>query len=219
MITWDPEGEEFLEACYYGDPRLTPILAPETGFKGAGERSAIDDYFEKFRVAGLKVGVCIRPQQIIFIGGKPVQQAADNEHAAQVLKDKIGYAKQRWGCTLFYVDSSATVGGPINPDVFKTVAEAYPDVLLIPENESMRYFAYSAPLNSYVHHGVTSTPSGARMVYPKAFSILMAADGDRPEDHAALLNAVRCGDILLFNCWYDNAGVAKIKKLYAEASR
>jgi hypothetical protein len=57
------------------------------------------------------------------------------------------------------------------------------------------------------------------MVYPKAFSILMATDGDRPEDHAALLNAVRCGDILLFNCWYDNAGVAKIKKLYAEASR
>jgi hypothetical protein len=57
------------------------------------------------------------------------------------------------------------------------------------------------------------------MVYPKAFSILMASDGDRPEDHAALLNAVRCGDILLFNCWYDNAGVAKIKKLYAEASR
>ena len=219
MITWDPEGEEFLEACYYGDPRLTPILAPEMGFKGAGERSAIDDYFEKFRVAGLKVGVCIRPQQITFIDGKPVQQAADNEHAAQVLKDKIGYAKQRWGCTLFYVDSSATVGGPINPDVFKAVAEAYPDVLLIPENESMRYFAYSAPLNSYVHHRVTSTPSGARMVYPKAFSILMAADGDRPEDHAALLNAVRCGDILLFNCWYDNAGVAKIKKLYAEASR
>ena len=219
MITWDPEGEEFLEACYYGDPRLTPMLAPETNFKVAGERSAIDDYFEKFRVAGLKVGVCIRPQQITFINGKPVQQAADDEHAAQVLKEKIGYAKQRWGCTLFYVDSTATVGGPINPDVFKTIAEAYPDILLIPENESMRYFAYSAPLNSYVHHRVASTPNGARMVYPKAFSILMAPDGYRPEDYAALLNAVRRGDILLFNCWYDNAGVAKIKKLYAEASR
>src|SRR6266700_1645656 len=218
MITWDPEGQEFLESCYYGDPRLTPILAPETNFKVAGERSAIDDYFEKFRAAGLKVGVCIRPQQISMIDGKPVQQAADDEHATQILKEKIAYAKRRWGCTLFYVDSTATISGPLNPDVFKAVAAAYPDVLLIPENESMRYFAYAAPFNSYLLHKVTSTPVGARLVYPKAFSVLMANDGDRPEDHDALVTAIRGGEILLFNCWYNNAGVTKIKKLYEEAT-
>jgi hypothetical protein len=217
MITWDPEGQEFPTACYYGDPRLTPTLAPETEFRDEGRASAIDDYFAKFRVAGLKVGVCIRPQQITLVDGKPVQQAVDDEHAAQILKEKIAYAKQRWGCTLFYVDSTATVGRPLSPDVFKAVAEAYPDVLLIPENESMRYFAYAAPFNSYVHHKVTSTPASARMVYPKAFSVLMAPDGDRPEDHSALVNAVRNGDILLFNCWYNNAGAKKIKKVYEEA--
>jgi hypothetical protein len=81
----------------------------------------------------------------------------------------------------------------------------------------MRYFAYSAPLNSYMHHRVTSTPVGARMVYPKSFSVLMAPDGDRPEDHAALVAAVRQGDILLFNGWYNSDGVGKIKKLYEEA--
>ncbi len=219
MITWDPEGQEFPGACYYGDPRLTPTLAPETEFRDKGMASAIDDYFAKFRVAGLKVGLCIRPQQVTIIDGKPVQQAVDDEHAAQILKEKIAYAKQRWGCTLFYVDSTATVGRPLSPDVFKDVADAYPDVLLIPENESMRYFAYTAPFNSYVHHKVTSTPAGARMVYPKAFSVLMVPDGDRPEDHNSLLNAVRSGDILLFNCWYDNAGATKIKKLYEEARR
>jgi hypothetical protein len=219
MITWDPEGEEFLESCYYGDPRLTPTLAPEMELKNTGERSVIDEYFEKFRAAGLRTGICIRPQRISMIDGKPVQQAADGEHATQILKEKIAYAKRRWDCTLFYVDSTATVSGPMNPDVFKTVAEAYPDVLLIPENESMRYFAYSAPLNSYVHHKVTSTPAGARMVYPKAFSVLMTPDGDRPEDHGVLLNAVRSGDILLFNCWYENTGAKKIKKLYEEATR
>ena len=219
MIIWDPEGEEFLESCYYGDPRLTSTLAPEMEFDGNGRTSAIDEYFKKFHAAGLSVGVCIRPQQIVMVHGKPVQQAADDEHAAQVLKDKIAYAKQRWGCTLFYVDSTATVGRPLSPDVFKAIAEAYPDVLLIPENESMRYFAYAAPFNSYVHHKVTSTPAGARTVYPKAFSVLMAPDGDRPEDHTALVNAVRSGDILLFNCWYDNAGAKKIKKLYQEAKR
>ena len=82
----------------------------------------------------------------------------------------------------------------------------------------MRDFAHSAPLNSYVHHKITSTPVGARLVYPKAFSVLMAADGDRPEDHDALVSAVRRGDILLFNSWYMNEGAEKIKKIYGEAN-
>ena len=49
------------------------------------------------------------------------------------------------------------------------------------------------------------------MVYPKAFSVLMASDGDRLEDHDALVTAARNGDILLFNGWYNNEGVGKIK--------
>jgi hypothetical protein len=218
MITWDPEGEEFLGSCYYGDPRLVPTLAPEMEFKNDGAKSVIDEYFERFRAAGLRAGVCIRPQQIAMVDGKPVHQAADDEQAVQILREKVAYAKQRWGCTLFYVDSTATAGRPFYPDVFQAVAQAHPDVLLIPENESMRYFAYSAPLNSYVHHKVTSTPAGARMVYPKSFSVLMAPDGDRPEDHHALLTAVRRGDILLFNGWYNGDGADKIKKLYEEAA-
>jgi len=219
MITWDPEGEEFIGACYYGDPLLVPTLAPEMEFKNDGAKSAIDEYFEKFRAAGLKVGVCIRPQQITMVDGKPVHQAAEDEHAVQILRERIAYAKQRWGCTLFYVDSTATAYGALNPDVFKAVADAYPDILLIPENESMRYFAYSAPLNSYMHHKITSTPAGARMVYPKAFSVLMAPEGDRPEDHDALVTAVRRGDILLFNGWYAGNEADKIKKLYEEAAQ
>ena len=83
----------------------------------------------------------------------------------------------------------------------------------------MRYFAYSAPLNSYMHHKISSTPLGARLVYPKAFSVLMAADGDRPEDHDALVSAVRRGDILLFNGWYMTEGAMRIKKIYGEAAR
>jgi hypothetical protein len=219
MITWDPEGEEFGGEVYYGDPRLVPTLAPEMEFKNDGAKSVIDEYFEKFRAAGLKVGVCIRPQQIAMRDGWPVHQLAEDEQAAQILRERIAYAKQRWGCTLFYVDSTATVYGPINPDVFKAVADAYPDVLLIPENESMRYFAYSAPLNSYMHHEITSTPVGARLVYPKAFSVLMGMrSGNRPEDHAALVSAVRRGDILLFDCWYMTEGAMKIKKIYEEAN-
>jgi AAA+ superfamily predicted ATPase len=46
----------------------------------------------------------------------------------------------------------------------------------------------------------------------------MAPDGDRPEDHDALLTAVRRGDILLFNGRYNGDGAHKIKKLYEEAA-
>jgi hypothetical protein len=215
MITWDPEGQEFRGACYYGDPRLTPTLAPEMEFKGSSPSSTVDAYFQRFRAAGLKVGVCIRPQQITMVDGKPVQGVADDEHAAEVLKSKIEYARKRWGCTLFYIDS--TVGkthAALSPDVFKSVADAYPDVLLMPENESMRYFACSAPLNSYMHHKITSTPVGARMVYPKAFSVLLAPEGYRPEDDDALVDAVRNGDILIFNSWYKNPGVTKVEEIY-----
>ena len=57
------------------------------------------------------------------------------------------------------------------------------------------------------------------MVYPKAFSVLLTSDaGYRPEDHDALLTAVRNGDILVFNGWCNNDGVTKIKKLYEEAT-
>ena len=220
MITWDPEGQEFLDAVYYGDPRLTPVLAPEMEFKGEGGRAAVDEYFDRFRQAGLKVGVCLRPQGLRMVKGKPVQGVGDNRHAADLLKDQIAYAKKRWGCTLFYVDSTVTAQhGSLDPEVFRTVAAAFPDVLLMPENEAMRYFAYTAPLNSYMHHRITSTPVGARAVYPRSFSVLMTLDGDHPGDRDALREAVRNGDVLLFNCWYEHPGAEKVKEIYSEVAQ
>ena len=62
---------------------FVPTLAPEMEFKNDGARSAIDEYFEKFRAAGLKVGVCIRPQQIKMVDRNPMRQAAEDEHAAR----------------------------------------------------------------------------------------------------------------------------------------
>ena len=47
----------------------------------------------------------------------------------------------------------------------------------------------------------------------------MAPEAGRPEDHDALVTAVRRGDILLFNGWYAGNEADKIKKLYEEAAR
>jgi len=45
-----------------------------------------------------------------------------------------------------------------------------------------------------------------------AFSVLMAPEGDRPEDHAPLESAVRRGDIPLLNGWYMDGGSNENKK-------
>jgi hypothetical protein len=47
----------------------------------------------------------------------------------------------------------------------------------------------------------------------------MAPGGDQSEDHAAMLDAVRRGGILLFNGWYGGNEAGKIKKLYEEAAQ
>jgi hypothetical protein len=215
MITWDPEGQEFSHVTYYGDPRLTEKLSPETAFAGPDGQKVIDAYFKKFRDAGFRVGVCIRPQEIHFVGGTPQQD--DSPDPAETLKAKIAYAAKRWGCTLFYIDSTVKNERALDADVFEKVHAAYPDVLLMPENETLRDYAYAAPLNSFQHHGVTATPPGARAVYPKAFSDLIAAEGDVAGHRVELLNAVRNGDILLFHGWWPNPNNAVIKSIYDEA--
>src|SRR5262249_26110818 len=152
--------------------------------------------------AGIRTGVTLRPQSIQFKEGKPLQTLAANP--VNELLDKIAYARQRWGCTIFYVDSTYDAAGALSADVFKEIMQRHPDILLLPENETLRDYAYTAPLDSYHHHGVTSTPASVREVYGKAFSVLMATTTDEKmrAGHDALVEAVRRGDILLVNAWY-----------------
>lgn len=216
MITWDVEGQEVDYVCYYGDPRLAEKVAPETSYVGNGKLACLDEYFKKFRDAGFRVGVCIRPQQMRFVNGQPKQEdVADPE---QVLGAKIAYARRRWGCTLFYLDSTVDEKGRALPaDIFKHLADTNRDVLLIPENETLRDYAYSAPLNSFQHHNVTSTPPGARQVYPQAFSVLFAMEGDFAHHFDDLVASVRRGDILLFRGWWADPNNPVIRRIYDAA--
>jgi hypothetical protein len=53
----------------------------------------------------------------------------------------------------------------------------------------------------------------------RRLGVLIETEGDRQENHDALVSAVRRGDILLFNSWYMNEGALKIEKIYEEATR
>jgi hypothetical protein len=217
MITWDPEGQEYPRATFYGAPHLAARLAPETDFKGDGQLGALDEYFARFRAAGLRTGLTLRPQRVIFHSDGPLQVEA-HDPTTELLA-KIDYARHRWGCTIFYIDSTTDKQGALPADVMKSLAQKNPDVLLLPENENLRYFAYSAPLNSFAHHDVAQTPPSVREVYPDAFSAIMitAPAEQMAAGYERLAAAVAAGDIMIVNAWYGGEHIAFVKRLATRA--
>ena len=140
----------------------------------------VDAYFRKFRDAGLRTGVCLRPQELKFRpNGDPYQAATSGEEAYQDMKEDLEYAKSRWGCTLFYIDSTVDhkAKGSLEPELFSRLQREHPDVLLMPENQTLRYYTCSAPLDSMLHHGVSRTAPRIRDLWPEAFTVTMANGG------------------------------------------
>ncbi len=208
MVTWDIEGEQFPHpTTYIGDPRLAETLAPEM-------RSVLDEYFARFTRAGLRVGVTIRPQTVAVAENPPRAQQTNSKDPAQVLMDKIAYAKKRWGATLFYIDSNGDQVLPLSFDIIRRVADAYPDVLLMPEHKNALYYSKTAPY-SELRGGYSSTPELVRDIYSEAFSVINVADGPVDKEYSNLQSAVARGDILMFRAWFNDPINVKIKRLSA----
>ncbi|BCM92626.1 hypothetical protein IAD21_04508 [Abditibacteriota bacterium] len=220
MIVWDLEGQEYPHATsYLGDPRSLP----------AEIEPLADQFFAKFKAAGLRTGLTIRPQM-------PVRAAYGNEVSqvefpdiAHNLMQKIDYAHKRWGCTLFYVDSNVNFDGRragndgnayrlMDASIFQEVAAAFPDVLLIPEHENTRYYAYTAPYNE-LRQNVTGTPDSVTAVYPRAFGVIYVPDGPIDQKRDELIAAVKHGDILMFRGWWPDDYNAKVKSIYEAAKK
>ncbi|MBM3499422.1 MAG: hypothetical protein FJX74_12210, partial [Armatimonadetes bacterium] len=210
MIVWDIEGQEYPHAIsYLGDPRsLPPEMEP-----------VADEFFRLFTAAGLRTGVCLRPQL-------PVRAAyGDGVHQIEVadplanLDAKLTHAKQRWGCTLFYVDSNGDPNVPLPVGVFRELASRHPDVLLIPEHENAAYYACTAPYSDYANLKQLGTPAFVRRIYPEAFSFLYVGHGDPAVARRELVEAVRQGDILVVHGWYAADSHAAIREIYAEAAK
>ena len=215
MVTWDLEGEEYPQATtYIGDPRLLKTLDPEMD-------TVADAYFKKFRDAGLRTGLCIRPQRLAVGGGQADQkELGSTDEIAQLLYDKMAYANKRWGCTLFYVDSNGDPNVPYDPAIFgkllQKLAGKKITALVMPEHKNLRYYAYTAPYGE-LRLGVEGTSDRVRSVYPKAFMNVYAPDGPIQEDHDALVTSVRRGDVLMFRGWWDDPQNAQIRGLYQDA--
>ena len=207
-ITWDIEGQRYGHAVgYICDPRIVNDLAPEMN-------EIADEYFARIRDAGFRVGVCIRPQQVtVSPDRKTVTQTAVAD-PAQLLIDKIGYVKKRWNATLIYIDSNADprTSIPMDPDVIEKVSAAFPDVLLIPEHRTLRYYAYSAPY-AELRNGDLGTSDAVRAVYPNAFSLIYTADGNLDLFKTKLTREAKLGSAFMYRTWYPDPQNQKVRAL------
>ncbi|MEI6518984.1 MAG: hypothetical protein WCO98_02915 [bacterium] len=214
-ITWDPEGQR-TGHTYYGDPRIIPDIAPEMEYRGKHDTTTIDAYFNKFKEAKLYHGICIRPQHVTLKDKYWVQEELKTsiERLAE-LDAKISYAVKRWDTKLFYIDSDYAV----TAWEYRELHARYPDVLLIPEWETPLHYAYTAPLQSFSHFGISNaqTPPSIRDLYPKSFIVTFAdgAKAAKPDAKEALLAGIRGGDIMMVNAWYVTGDFDTIKEFYA----
>ncbi len=207
MVTWDIEGEQYPQpTTYLCDPAQWETFAPEMN-------GVIDQYFQTFSNAGLRVGVCVRPQMLVAPagGGAPAQNTVADP--APVLLSKISYAYNRWGATLFYIDSNGDPNWPISASFFQAVARQYPNVLLIPENQNDQYYSTSAPYDQ-LSQGVPATPQPVLDVYPSAFSVIYVPNGNFNQYQSQLQAAVKRGDIMMFRGWYPDPYNSQVLSLY-----
>ena len=214
-ITWDPEGQR-TGHTYYGDPRIISDIAPEMEHRGTHARATIDEYFRRFEEAGLRHGVCVRPQRVRKDGKFWVQdELKDPAERMNELEAKIGHAWKRWKSTLVYIDSDYDV----TARQYRDLHAKFPEVLLIPEWEQPLHFSCTAPLQSVSHFGIgqARTPGGVRDLYPNAFCVTFVDGISRdPKVQNAVAAGVEGGDVMMINGWYSSPDTKAVAETYRE---
>jgi len=134
---------------------------------------------------------------------------------------KAKYAHDRWGCTLFYVDSISGVFGYWSMD---EAARGLPDCLFLPEWAVARSYRCSAQLSVT---GITGyrrgVPPEIQAAWPDAFCAMFHLDyagiasGENETAREDFETAVRRGNLPVFDCFHDNAdAVQAISAVYAK---
>lgn len=226
IIIWDLEGQEKHHAIsYVGDPRRLPQIAPEM------DRCA-DAFMKKFRDAGFKTGVTIRPTEYYEpTPGKRDWTQREVRDPVALMSEKIDYAKKRWGTTIFYLDSNvfnqdwgkhpegAGVPWTMPVGMIQKLQEAHPDCLIIPEWSNHDYYRWSAPYSSPNIGQLTTNVKDpfARISWPRAFGVVMVTESIMEMNLGTFVDGVGGGDVLLFCCWGHSPVGDMVKMVYHEA--
>ena len=230
-LTWDLEGQEYPpNTSYVCSPDQIGHVAPEMdslitvpGSKYAGMK--LDDtYFRIIRESGFRVGVCIRPQRFVLRpDGTASQVPLPDTEVLQELVRKMKFAHDRWGATMFYLDSMVRKdGSALGSELLEQAAAAMPDSLLIPEQSTVRSFRAVSPFASFIFHGDLGTSKEVRAIYPRAFSVNLVNDVDPSQlliHRKELVDEVRHGDVLMIHADYWQANNNFITEIYREAQK
>ena len=229
VIIWDIEGGEMPHAItYLGDPRVLPDHAPEMD-------AVADEFFARFADAGFKTGVTIRPSKIITrpSTGQPAHQQVDD--AIADMSDRIAYAKERWGSTIYYMDTNVTWPidtRPIEEDLTRgmwqgnatliptdrmvELAKQHPDTLIFPEFPRFGYYSAVGIYGETKTGGRVRTPADVRAIYPDAMTVWKLGDVDFQIEWEGLLAGALDGDVQVFRAWFNDWANDFVKLLAQE---
>jgi hypothetical protein len=246
VVFWSPEGCELRGESFIGDPRLVPVLAPEMDaaadeffalYRNAGLRVGVIIRPHDLAAGAMLPSGGVNGQVFILTNapfGKKAYcytndawtQADGNRVTAASYSDllaKVQYANRRWGCTLFYIDCMADIDywGPVAVSACKSILNAYPNVLLMPEcaflgNRATNMYAMCAPFISTKYEGYF-VPTNVPPIYPKAIGALKLIPP--AEDRASIVSSIRAGNIMLVDSWYPHALASIVKQAYLDAAR
>jgi uncharacterized protein DUF4082/N,N-dimethylformamidase beta subunit-like protein/Big-like domain-containing protein len=220
VIVWDIEGQEYPHmTSYVGDPTKMDQLAPEMNYMGPGDALVVaDEFFNRIKSAGFAVGVCLRPQRFACANGSCEQLDTDNPE--DLIAAKADYAANRWGASIFYVDSNVhpVYGWPIPGRRLITRALAmHPQSLFIGEWVDQSYSGIGAPYYATAYDGVTATTNDSRIVYPGGFGAIVPGDkpNGSPMNELSLeyLQGLKNGDVYMPNIWFQNGEFALVKSI------
>ncbi len=183
VIIWDLEGGTYPHATtYIGDPRHIRLLNPQMDL-------VIDEAFQILKDAGLKIGITLRTSRVVYNEEK---KTAAHSHTVAAdpfreLDAKVGYAKERWGCEIFYVDTNyfwrpygpeqEWKAGRVAPELWVRLVEKYPDTLFIPEFGNIGDYQATA-IYGEADMGEYETPEIARAIWPESFRFIVIEDAD-----------------------------------------
>ena len=142
---------------------------------------------------------------------------------------KIEFAKEKWGCTLFYVDTNGVhrpVGEEqkrkwtlLDPHIWREIHKRHPDVLLIPEfARNPGQLAYTTTYLQPPYSSAVLKPLWRKLL-PGAFGVSYTVNLSRDrwqELRPTLVRGVAEGDSLFFRGWFGCAYNKLIRDLYDE---
>ncbi len=208
VVFWDLEGREHLVG-YVGDPRQIARFAPEMN-------AVINRAFTRLRAAGFTVGVALRAQAAVWEDQGTVLNLRAVNDPAGLLTDKIAYARQRWGATLFPILGQS--GNAMGMEtICRRVVALHPDILLMPTAADADTYRWCAAWQD-TQFPSTPDPVAARRSVPEAFGAYKALDATLLEQRFDdLVRATIAGDILTFSAWWHDPANAVLARIRAAA--